>query len=101
MLLGLASSTQPTILLDHLVGARQHRDRYLKAKHPRGLQVDNQLVFVGQLHRQFCRLLALENAVDVGGSALVEIDVVHSIGGKSSARRVVRESGDIGETMPM
>jgi hypothetical protein len=37
--------------LDHLVGARQQRDRRVEAQRLSGLQIDHQLVFVRKLHR--------------------------------------------------
>jgi hypothetical protein len=88
-------------LFDHLVGAREHRDRYIEAERPRGFQVYDQLVFVRQLNRQIGWLLTLENTVDVGGGALVELDIIHAVGCQTAVRREITERIDIGQPVPM
>ena len=52
-------------LLNHLVGASEHRGRQVEAQRLRGLEVYHQLVLGRRLHRQVGRLLALEDAIDV------------------------------------
>src|SRR6201981_1362994 len=54
---------------DHLLGAREQRRRHFKAERPGGLEVNHQLVPGRRLHRQVSRFLALEDAIDVAGSA--------------------------------
>src|SRR5262249_34359165 len=54
-------------LLDHFVGAGNQRNGQLQAKGFCRLQVDHQLEFGRRLHRQFGRLLTLEDAIDVTG----------------------------------
>src|SRR5260370_36507474 len=78
-------------LFDHLVGAREHRDRYIEAERPRGFQVYDQLVFVSQLSRQIGWLLTHEHTVDVGVSALVELDIVHGVGCQTVGLRHITE----------
>src|SRR5436309_3033615 len=52
-------------LLDHLVGADEQRRWQGKSERIGRLEVDHQLVFHRRLHRQVCRLLAFEDAIDV------------------------------------
>src|SRR5262245_55540204 len=59
--------------LDHLVGAGGERRRNVEAERFGGLGVYNQLEFVWRLHRQVSRLLASENAIDIGSGAPKQI----------------------------
>ena len=52
-----------------LVRAQQDRCRHIEAKRLGGRHIEHGLVFHRQLHRQIGRLLALKDAVDVGGGA--------------------------------
>src|SRR6516162_9840799 len=54
-------------LLDHLVCAHQNRQWYRKAKRLGGREVHDHLEFGRKLHRQIARLLAAQNAIDIGG----------------------------------
>ena len=56
-------------LFDQLVRAQQDRCRHIEAKRLGGRHIEHGLVFHRQLHRQIGRLLALKDAVDVGGGA--------------------------------
>jgi hypothetical protein len=64
-------------LLDHLVGAGEQRDRKGKTKHLGCFEIDYQFDFCGSLDRQVCRLLALENAIDVASG---KPKTIHRIG---------------------
>src|SRR5215467_632548 len=48
-------------LVDHLVGATEHRNGKRETKQFRGSEIDDQLDFCGLEHRKLCRLLVLEN----------------------------------------
>jgi hypothetical protein len=45
-----------------------------------GLEIDNQLVLGRRLHREVARLLALEDPIDVAGSAPVLVDPIRPVG---------------------
>ena len=62
---------QRTSLFDHLVGAGEEVRRHFKAQGLGGLQIDDELVLGGGLHRQVGRLLTLEDAIYVAGCAPV------------------------------
>src|SRR5438093_4185954 len=53
-------------LIDHFVGAGEHARRQLKTERLGGLKIDNEFVLGWRLHRQVGRLLAIEDAIDVG-----------------------------------
>ena len=78
-------SQQHSCSLDHLVGAREQRGRYFEADRFSGLEIDDQLVLGGRLHRQIARLLTLEDAVDVAGRLPVLLDFVRSIADQPAA----------------
>src|SRR4029078_6187650 len=51
--------------LNNPVGTNQYRMRNLEAKRRRGLCIDDELKFVGQLHWQLCRLGTFEDLGNV------------------------------------
>ena len=63
----IQSSCVAVFLFDQLVRAQQDRCRHIEAKRLGGRHIEHGLVFHRQLHRQIGRLLALKDAVDVGG----------------------------------
>jgi hypothetical protein len=65
----IQSSCIAVFLFDQLVRAQQDRCRHIEAKRLGGRHIEHGLVFHRQLHRQIGRLLALKDAVDVGGGA--------------------------------
>ena len=56
-----------SLLLDRLVSAQQNRWGYRKTERRGGLAVYDHLVFHRKLHREIARLLAAQNAIDIGG----------------------------------
>ena len=65
----IQSSCVAVFPFDQLVRAQQDRCRHIEAKRLGGRHIEHGLVFHRQLHRQIGRLLALKDAVDVGGGA--------------------------------
>jgi hypothetical protein len=55
---------------DHLIGAREARGRYRKAKASGGLEVDDKLVLCRSLYWQIARLFTPEDAIDMTSRAL-------------------------------
>ena len=54
-------------LFDDLGGAKQYRWGYGKAERLGGLEIYDHLEFCRKLHREIARLLAAQNAIDIGG----------------------------------
>src|SRR5262249_53534979 len=81
-------------------GAREQRDRWVETKRLRGLEIDDQLEFGGLLDRQIARLFAPEDAIDVRRGAPVQLDVLDTVGRKSTPDRVVTVSINVGKAVP-
>ena len=75
---------QSASLFDHRVGAGEYRRRNGEAEYLGGLEIDHQLVLGRCLHRQVGRFLALENTIDVGGSAARVVGKIGSIGDQAT-----------------
>jgi hypothetical protein len=71
-------------LFDHFGSLDEERVGHREAKRFRGLEVDHQLVFSRRLHRQVCRLLTLEDAIDVAGGAPEFIEIVRPVGDQAA-----------------
>ena len=67
----IQSSCVAVFLFDQLVRAQQDRCRHIEAKRLGGRHIEHGLVFHRQLRGQIGRLLALKDAVDVGGGRRV------------------------------
>src|SRR6516165_10563427 len=78
------------LLLDYLVGAQQNRWRYRKAERLGGLAVHDHLEFCRQLYREIARLLAAQNAIDIGGGATKDVYRVDSVGEQAAFSGKVR-----------
>jgi hypothetical protein len=61
------------LLFDHLGCAQHDRWWYGKAKRVGGLAVHDHLEFGRELHRESARLLAAQNAIDIGGGTTPEV----------------------------
>src|SRR3974377_1574656 len=66
-------------LLNHLVGAGEHRGRHVEADRLGSLEVDHQFVFGRRLHRQVGWLLAPHDALDQAGCASELVELVRPI----------------------
>src|SRR6516162_8516635 len=67
-------------VIRHLVSALLENPRHIETERPCGLEVDHQLVFARRLHRKVGRLLALEDAIDIGRCPSKIIGQVRSVG---------------------
>src|SRR5262249_50406445 len=78
--------------INHLVRAQQNRWRYGKTRRRGGLAVYDHLELGRKLHREIARLLAAQDAIDVGGGPTKGVYLVGSVGeqtavsGKGSCR---------------
>src|SRR5436190_2129900 len=64
---------------DHLVGELQESLRYAQSERLRSIEVDDQLVLLGELHRQHGWLLALENFINVARGTSIKVRQVRAI----------------------
>src|SRR5262249_4862769 len=65
---------------DDLGGAQKYRWGYGKTEPLGGLAVQDHLKFCRELHREIARLLAAQNAIDIGGGATPVVYLVDSVG---------------------
>jgi hypothetical protein len=69
-------------LFDLLVGAQQNRWGHGKTERLGGLEVHDHFEFCRKLHREIARLLAAQDAIDIGGGATPVVYPVVSVGSK-------------------
>jgi|SRR6516162_2708492 hypothetical protein len=80
---------QNASLFDHLVGAQRKCGRDGQSDHLGSLHIDHQLVSGWHLNRQVARLLATQDAIDVGCCPAPLLDLIGP-GGRPSDRGVLR-----------
>src|SRR5262249_51900073 len=72
--------------LNHLVGAGEHGGGEVEAKCLGSLEIEHRLVFGRRLNREFTRLLAPQNAIDVGSRPSPLINLIRPIGDQAAGR---------------
>jgi len=82
--LEIADSDEYALLFDQPVGALLERQGYVETECIGGFEIDVQFVFDRGLNGKLSRLLALEDAIGVAGRATKIVDLVVSVGQKSS-----------------
>src|SRR5262249_38694384 len=87
-------------LLDHLVGAERKCGRDVQSDHLGALEVDYQLVLGRRLNWEFARLLAPQNAIDVGSRPSPLINLIRPVGHQSALSCEISERIDRRQAMP-
>src|SRR5262245_29910573 len=87
-------------LLDHLVGEREQRPRYVDAQCPRGLEINDKLKLSRLLNRQVAWPFALKDAIDIGCRLPVRLEYFRPIGHQAAIRCEVAERIDCGQAIP-
>src|SRR5262245_35245246 len=77
-----------------VVGAGEQRVRHVEAERPSGLEIDDQVILGGRLYRQVTRLLALEDAIDVGSGAAELIKRIGPVADQAAINDVITERID-------
>ena len=85
---------QKGLLFDHLVGRGEQRLRNGQAEGLCGLEIDDQFILGGRLHREIARLLALENAIDIAGRAPELVGKIRSVRDQATIRGAEAVVGD-------
>src|SRR5262249_38579315 len=65
-----------------------------EAERPSGLEIDDQVILGGRLYRQVTRLLALEDAIDVGSGAAELIKRIGPVADQAAINDVITERID-------
>src|SRR4029434_8103524 len=79
----------PRDLLNHLIRPRQHVGWNRQSDLLRGLEVDDQLKFLGLLHREIGRLASLQDFVHVSGDAPIQVNIASAIGHTPTKFRIL------------
>src|SRR5437667_4286598 len=85
---------------DHLVGADQQRRWDGDAERLRGREIDHQLILGRLLYRQLAWSVALENLVDVGSGAAIEVGKVRTIAQQMAGLRELSKGGNRRKPIP-
>ena len=70
----VSNRSKATCLFDHLVDTGEQCIWHRQTERLGSFEIDHQLVLHRRLYRKISRLLALEDAVDVAGGALVLVE---------------------------
>src|SRR5262245_13243310 len=75
-------------LFDHLIGAGEQRRWHSETERFRSLQVDDEFILGRRPNRHVSRLLAPEDAINIGGRARVLVTKIRSIRYQSSSNNI-------------
>src|SRR5262245_40888749 len=82
-------SLRPAASFDHLVGAGEHGRRNVDAQRPRGFEIDKEVEFCRQRHRQLSSLFALHDPTDIVAGLPIGIGSAGAVADEAAGFRLL------------